>query len=251
MSAFLVLLTKELRSFFLSPLAWIVMALFTLMNAFLFSSQVRSLGIAPSQFSLVQQMFGSIWFFMSFFFLFPLITMRLFAEERKLGTLEGLFTAPVRTITVLLAKYTATVILYLVLIAPIFLFFFVFTEVTGEKAAFHSGAFTGAAFALFLIGLFHIAVGIFASSLTANQLIAAMVTFVVVMLHFFFGFLRSMISVPNSNYADGLDYISMIQHMNTFATGLIDSRVIVYYLSLTVLLLFLTHAVLDFRKWKT
>ena len=251
MRAFLVLLIKELRSFFLSPLAWIVMALFTLINAFHFSSQVRSLTVAPSQFSLVQQMFGSIWFFMGFFFLVPLITMRLFAEERKLGTLEGLFTAPVRTVTVLLSKYFATVILYLVLLGPLFVFFIAFGRITGEEAAFHAGAFVGAGTALLLLGLFNIAIGVLASSLTQNQLIAAMVTFVLIMLHFFFGFLRGMISVPNSNYADTLDYISTIQHMNTFASGLIDSRAVIYYLSFTVLMLALTHVVLEFRKWKT
>lgn len=250
MRAFLILLRKELRSFFLSPLAYVLMALFVFMNGWLFASLVQAMRAAVSPRSLAANFFSSGWFWMGYFILFPLITMRLFAEERKLGTLEGLFTAPVRTLEVILGKYAATVILYIALMAPVFGFFILFERITGEGAVFHPGAFWGSALGLLLIGLFYIALGTFASAVTANQLIAAMITFVGVMLHYFLGFLHQFVSLSGSVWTSTLTYFSSIEHMNAFSDGLIDTRPIFYYLSLTILLLALTHQVLDYRKWK-
>lgn len=250
MRSFLILLQKELRSFFLSPLAFILMALFVFMNGWLFTSLVMAMRTQVSPRSLIANYFSSGWFWMAFFILFPLITMRAFAEERKLGTLEGLFTAPVRTMEVLLAKYFSSVALYVVLMAPVFLFFVLFEKIVGEGAAFHSGAFWGSALGLLLIGLFQVALGIFSSAITANQLIAAMVTFVGTMLHYFLGYLHQFLDTPGSLWTSTLTYFSSIEHMNAFSDGLIDTRPLIYYPSLAILLLGLTHQVLDFRKWK-
>lgn len=250
MRTFLILFLKELRSFFLSPLAWVVMALFTFLNGWLFASMVNAMRLRVSPRSLVFNMFESGWFWMGFFILFPLITMRLFAEERKMGTIEGLLTAPVRTSEVVLAKYLATVVVYVVIVLPVFLFFPLFQIVTGESAAFHSGALWGSALGLLLVGIFNVAIGTLASSLTANQLIAAMLTFVMVMLHYFMGFLHNFGVVPGSNWTDSLTYFSTTEHMQALSEGLIDSRPIVYYISFSVILLAFTHHVLESRKWR-
>ncbi len=250
MRAFFILLRKELRSSFLSPLAFVLMALFVFLNGWLFTSLVQAMRATVSSRSLIYNLFDSGWFWMGYFILFPLITMRLFAEEKKLGTLEGLFTAPVRTAEVVLAKYFATVILYVVLLLPIFGFFALFERVTGAGAAFHPGAFWGSALVLLLIGLFNIAIGVFASAVTSNQLIAAMITFVGVMLHYFLGFLHQFLTTPGSMWTSTLTYFSSIEHMHAFADGLIDTRPIVYYVSLAALLLALTHHVLEYRKWR-
>ncbi|MEQ1839326.1 MAG: ABC transporter permease [Verrucomicrobiales bacterium] len=250
MRAFYILLTKELRSFFLSPLAYVLVALFTFLNGWLFISMLKSMQMRVSTRSLVHNLFSSGWFWMGFFILFPLITMRLFAEERKMGTIEGLLTAPVRTAEVVLSKYCATMVVYLVIILPLFLFFPLFHLVTGEDAAFHSGAFWGSALGLFLVGLFNVAIGTLASSLTTNQLIAAMVTFVFVMLHYFLGFLQYFGMVPGSIWTEGITYFSTTEHMNSLTEGLIDSRPVVYYLSFSAVLLALTHHVLESRKWR-
>ena len=251
MRAFLILFQKELRSFFLSPLAFVLMSLFVFMNGWLFASLVQAMRTTVSPRSLIANFFSSGWFWMGYFILFPLITMRLFAEERKMGTLEGLFTAPVRTLEVVLAKYFATVTLYAVLMLPVFGFFALFEQITGEGAAFHPGAFWGSALGLLLIGLFYIALGTFASAVTANQLIAAMITFVGVMLHYFLGFLHQFVNTPGSLWTSTLTYFSSIEHMGAFSDGLIDTRPIIYYLSLAILLLALTHQALEYRKWRT
>ncbi|MDF1657381.1 MAG: ABC transporter permease [Verrucomicrobiales bacterium] len=250
MRAFLILFTKELRSFFLSPLAWIVMALFTFLNGWLFVGMINAMRLRVSSRSLVYNLFDSGWFWMGFFILFPLITMRLFAEERKMGTIEGLLTAPVRTSEVILAKYCATVVVYLVIVAPLFMFFPLFQLITGEQAAFQAGALWGTSLGLLLVGIFHVAIGTLASALTSNQLIAAMLTFVFVMLHYFMGFMERFGLVSGSNWGDSLSYFSTIEHMHSLTEGLIDSRPIIYYISFAAVLLTITHHVLESRKWR-
>ena len=148
-------------------------------------------------------------------------------------------------------KYVATVVLYLVLVMPLFLFFALFEKITGEGAAFHGGAFWGSALALLLVGLFNIAIGTFASAITSNQIVAAMMTFVGVMLHYFIGFLHQFLTAPGSVWTSTLTYFSTIEHMHAFSDGLIHTRPIVYYLSLSSILLFFTYQVLEFRKWRT
>ena len=250
MRAFAIIFWKELRSFFLSPLAYVVMALFTVLSAFLFINFVKAMSLQVNNQSLVFNLFSSGWFWMGFFILFPLITMRLFAEERRMGTLEGLFTAPVRTSEVVLGKFASTVVAYLVLICPLFLFFPIFSWISGEPGAFHSGALWGSFLGLFLVGVFNISIGIFASSLTQNQLIAAMLTFVGVMLHYMFGYLHHLSALPQSEFTAGLTYFSTVEHMQGLSDGLIDSRPIIYYLSFSAFLLTLTHHVLEYRKWQ-
>lgn len=250
MQSFLILLQKELRSFFLSPLAWVTLALFTFLNGWLLVGIINAMRLRVTPRSLVYNLFESGWFWMGFFILFPLITMRLFAEERKMGTIEGLLTAPVRTSEVVLSKYAATVVVYLLIITPVFLFFPVFQWVTGEQAAFQPGALVGSALGLFLVGLFHIAIGTLASSITTNQLIAAMITFVFVMLHYFLGFLGKFGLTSDSMWSDSLSYFSTVEHMHSLSEGLIDSRPVVYYVTFSAVLLTMTHHVLESRKWR-
>lgn len=250
MRPFSILFFKELRSFFLSPMAYVIMALFTFLNGWLFVSMVRAMQLQASPRSLVHNLFSSGWFWMGFLILFPLITMRLFADERKMGTIEGLLTAPVRTAEVVLAKYGAAVAVYLVLLLPVFAFFPLFRLVTGEVTAFQPGAVWGSLLGLFLIGAFHVSIGTLASALTANPLIAAMLTFVFVMLHYFLGFLQNFGMVTGSVWSKGMSYFSTTEHMNVLAEGLVDSRPLVYYVSFSVLLLSLTHHVLESRKWR-
>ncbi len=250
MRPFFILFLKELRAFFLSPLAYVVMALFMFMNGWFLARFVEALRVQASQHSLLYLMFEPGWFWMGYFFLFPLLTMRLFAEERKLGTLETLFTAPVRTSQVVLGKYFATLTLYLIVLAPVILYFLLFQAITGETAAFTPGSLLGTTLALVLIGMFNTAIGCFASSLTSNQLIAAMLAFVGVLIHYFLGFLQYFGAGTSSLLAEKLSYFSTVEHMRAYSDGLIDSRPIVYYVSFSAVILVLTHHVLEHRKWK-
>lgn len=250
MRVFYVIFSKELRSFFSSPLAYVVIGLFGLLNAWLFVSIVTVMSMSVTPRSLVYNLFDSGWFWMGFCFLFPVLTMRLFAEEQKMGTLETLLTAPVRTIQVVMAKYFATVTVYLAALVPVFLLFLLFRGVTGQAEAFHGGALFGAAVGLILIGMANIALGVLCSAMTSNQIIAAMVCFAVIMLHYFLGFFQYFGGMPGSLMTAGLGYVSNVDHMRSFSEGLIDSRPFIYYLSFTALLLAMTHHVLEFRRWR-
>ncbi len=250
MRPFSILFLKELRSFFLSPMAYLVMGLFAFLNGWLFLGMVRAMETRASPRGLVHNLFSSGWFWMGFLILFPLVTMRLFADERRMGTIEGLLTAPVRTSEVVLAKYAAALATYLVILLPVFLYFPLFRLVTGETAAFHDGAVLGGAVGLCLIGAFHVAVGTLASALTSNPLIAAMLTFVLGMLHYFLGFLQGFGLQPGSGWSEGLAYFSTVEHIDFLGEGLVDSRPVVYYLSFSAVLLSLTHHVLESRKWR-
>ncbi len=251
MSVFLTLFFKELRSYFYSPVAYIVIAMVMLINGFSFRAAIAVLESAPQQGSIVSWTFTSLWFWLSYFFVFPLLTMRLFAEEKKLGTWETLFTAPVRTWQVVGAKYFASVFFYCLLWLPSLGNFAIFQWMTHGAAEIPAGALYGTYLLIFVMGLFNLAVGCFASSLTSNQIIAAVVSFTISLLHFLLGIFVLYLGrrVPEA-FVDLIYYITTKEHIRVFTSGLLDSRPLVYYSSLAVLFLALTHQVLEFRRWR-
>ena len=252
MRTYLILLGKELRGFFLSPVAWVVLALFMAITGLSFSGAVRDLGDKSQYQSVVEYTFfpGRFWYYYPF--LFPLITMRLFAEEQKLGTLESLLTAPVRAVQVLLAKYSAAVIFYIILWLPVLIYFAVLNWVMKGQVEFPRGALAGSYLFLLLTGLFHLALGTLASALTKNQIIAAITGFTMIALHFFIGdFLKTQAKDHPVELHSLVQHISITEHMQNFAKGLLDTRPAAYYLSFTVLLLAATHQVLEYRRLKS
>jgi len=247
-----ILLRRELKSIFLSPIAYVILAMAMALNAFSFSSALDLLQRQAVPFNLVRICFFELqWFWISYFFLFPLITMRLFAEERKMGTIETLLTAPIRPSTVIAAKYLAAIIFYIVLWIPPFLNLALFSSLSGDALPAPAGIMAGTAVILLASGAFHLAVGLFTSSLTSNQIVAAMSCFGIIMLHFAAGYVIhfTLDRVPPQLREIAI-YTSTWNHLNTFTSGVIDSRPIVYYLSLSALLLALTHQLLELRRWK-
>lgn len=251
MRIFRVLLKKELRAFFVSPMAYIVLALVMLLNGFCLRAALSVLERGPSEGSLVTWTFHAMWFWLSYFFIFPLLTMRLFAEEKKMGTLETLFTAPVRTWQVVWSKYTAAVIMYCILWMPSGLNFALVDWITAGQVEMPSGALKGSYLILFTMGLFNLAIGCFASSLTSNQIIAAVISFTFSLLHFLTGLFISVIGRKVSeSFVDIINYVASTEHIRIFTNGLIDTRPLVYYTSLALLFLALTHQVVESRRWK-
>lgn len=251
MRPFFTLLNKELRAFFFSPVAYVVLALVMVINGFSLYAAVAALRMAPQQSSLVTWTFQSGWFWLGYFFVFPLLTMRLFAEERKLGTWETLFTAPVRTWHVLAAKYLASVIFYSLLWVPSVANFALFQAMTNHAAVIPHGALIGTYLLIFVMGLFNLAMGCFASSLTSNQIVAAVLSFTLSLMHYLVGlFVLYLGSRIPPAFVDMVHYIATVEHIKVFIAGLLDSRVIVYYVSLAALFLGFTHQVLEFRRWR-
>lgn len=251
MRTFFILLGKELRAFFQSPVAWVVLALFMAITGLSFSSSITFLREKPSEFSIVRWTFFPQWFWYYYFFLFPLITMRLFAEEQRQGTLESLLTAPVRTWQVLIAKFGSAVVFYIVLWLPALLYFALLNWVMKGQVEIPTGALIGSYTIVIASGLFHLALGCLASALTKNQIIAAILAFALILLHFLAGtFLMYLSQNDPDSIRPLMDQAVTLRHMDYFTLGLIDSRALVYYFSGTALILAATHQVLEYRRWK-
>ncbi|HJM63422.1 MAG: hypothetical protein CMN05_08705 [Roseibacillus sp.] len=250
MTNLLILLRKELRGFFLSPFGWIILTLVTVMQGWSMSGAMKALQDAPIPESLVYIVFHMPQFWFYFLVIFPLITMRLFAEEERAGTLETLLTAPVQTWQLVLGKYLATLCFYLILWIPAFIQFQVFGILADVPPPFSTGSLLGAFLLIFLMGTLFIAIGSFASALTSSQIIAGAVTVGLLFIHYFLGYI-TVIYGDRFPAASLFQHISSSEHLRYFSKGLIDSRTIIYYLTAATFFLFLTHHVLNHRRWRS
>lgn len=249
MRVFYILFRKEFKNYFLTPFGWVVLALVLLMQGVSMSTALEQMKDAPmlDNFLLVSLRSPNFWFY--FLFIFPLLTMRLFAEEAKTGTLETLMTAPVTTTQVVFSKYLAAFVFYSLLWLPILLHLKIFAMVTGQPAPVETGHILGTYAILLLMGAFFLAIGCFSSTLTSSQIVSGIITIAILVILFFLGFVPYY--TGEAFQASALfEYVSIQEHLANFAKGLIDTRPIVYYLSMTSLFLFLTHTTLDFRRWK-
>ena len=249
MANLFILLRKELRGFFLSPFGWVVLTLVTVMQGWSMSGAMKALQDAPIPESLVYIVFHMPQFWFYFLVIFPLLTMRLFAEEERTGTLETLLTAPVQTWQLVLGKYLATLAFYVILWIPAFLQFQVFTILTDLPAPFSAGSLLGAFLLVFLMGAFFIAIGCLASAMTSSQIIAGVVTTGLLFIHYFLGYI-TVIYGDRFPAAPLFRHISSNEHLRYFSKGLIDSRTIIYYLTAAAFVLFLTSHVINHRRWR-
>src|SRR6266702_2077915 len=249
MHKFYTLLVREVRSYFHSPIAYVVLIFFLLVAGVDFYFQVSFMNQRQVQYTVQEAFFNSVFFWFAFVLIFPLITMRLFAEEFKLGTIEPLMTAPVRDWQVVLGKFFGALVFYLVLWIPTLLYFAIFLRITHEPAAHSVGAYLGSYLMLLLLGMFYLSIGCLTSVLTKNQIIAAVISFCTITLLFFLGLLHFILLDVNSATRDLLGYFSPIQHMATFPRGLIGTPPIFLYLSMTVGVPALTYQAFQSRKW--
>jgi ABC-2 type transport system permease protein len=251
MRKFYTLLSREVRSYFHSPIAYIVLVFFMLLTGINFYFfQLSYMNQRPMQISVQEMFFNNVLFWFAFVLIFPLITMRLFAEEFKLGTIEPLMTAPVRDWQVVLAKFSGAFVFYVILWVPTLIYFWIFQAVTHQPAANSTGAYLGAYLMLLLLGMFYLSVGCLASVVTKNQIVAAVISFCAITLHFFSGLISFVIQEVDSSTRQLLGYFSALEQMSTLSRGEIDTRPIVLYLSMTVVMLTLTYQAFQSRKWR-
>ncbi len=246
---------KEMRLYFTSPIAWVILTIFLLVAGYFFYSIFAYFTLASMQAAMnpsmardlnvtdgvMRPLFSNVSVIL--LLLMPLVTMRLFAEERRSGTIELLLTYPVRDGAVLVGKYLAALALYGIMLAltlayPALVVAFAGLEWDPLVTGYLGLALMGAAF---------LAVGIFASSLTENQIVAAVVTFGILLIFWVVGW--------SADYAAGpwgrvLTHLSLVEHFDSFAKGVLDTKDIVYYLDFTILALFLTFRSLEARRWK-
>ncbi|MEP6937779.1 MAG: ABC transporter permease subunit [Chthoniobacterales bacterium] len=250
MRKFFILLSREVRSYFYSPIAYVVLVFFLLVSGVDFYFQISFMNQRAAPYSVQEAFFNSVFFWFAFVLIFPLITMRLFAEEFKLGTIEPLMTAPVRDWQVVLSKFFGALVFYIILWIPTLLFFAIFQAITHQPAANSSGAYLGSYLMLLLLGMFYLSIGCLASVLTKNQIVAAIISFCVITLLFFLGLVSFILLDVSSTTRQLLGYFSAIEQMGTLSRGMIDTRPMVLYLSMTIVVLALTHQAFQSRKWR-
>ena len=227
------IMKKELRSYFASPVAYIVLAAFLLICGWFFSTSLFVVGQAS-----MRNVFTIIPFIFTFFV--PAITMRLLSEEKKSGTFELLVTMPVSDFEVILGKYLAA----LVLLAVAVLFTVTYAITLTALGKTDQGATFSGYLGLLLLGAGYIAIGMLASSLTENQIVAFIVSFLVI---FVLSLIDKVLIFLPAALASVFEYLSAEYHFNNVARGVIDSRDLVYYASLVTLGLYFSARALHRR----
>lgn len=248
MTGFLAVLNRELRAYFFSPLAYVILTFLLLYNGSTFSLIVSYLNdprAAGSATPLSLFFSGSTAFFWFFLFIVAsVLTMRLISEELRSGTIEPLMTAPVSTGQVVLGKYLAALIFYVFLWMPTL----AYPIIIGRSSDVDWGPIASGYLGILGVGSVFLAVGIFSSSFTKNQIVSAIISFALLMLFFFIAFMDGLATSETSKEIIG--YMNLLQHMEEFGKGIVDTRRLIYYLTTSAFFLFLTSRTLDTRMWR-
>ena len=249
MITYLTLTRRELGSFFVSFIGYVVLAIAALLMGLCFVILVSSLEHLPLSLSILD-LFLNFFFWMILLFSAPVITMRLFALEKSLGTFETLMTAPVNDFQVICAKFTAALVFYMILWLPLLLYIVLLRYFTNTPNIADAGALEGMFLGIFLLGCLYMAMGCFASALTKNQIIAAMISFAMGLGLYSLSFVAEHFPLQQTWANEILSSASVRAHLQNFSHGIIDTRAVVFYASLTVFFLFLTHRAVESRRWK-
>ncbi|MEL6717802.1 MAG: gliding motility-associated ABC transporter permease subunit GldF [Bacteroidota bacterium] len=237
---------KEVNAFFSSLIGYIVIGIFLVMMG-LFMFVFADYSILNYQFATLDQLFGIAP--MIFMFLIPAVTMRSFAEEQQSGTIELLETRPLSDWQIVLGKYLACLLLVAFALLPTLLYYWTVHELGSPKGNLDSGAIAGSYIGLFFLAAGFTAIGIFASSLTNNQIVSFLLATFLCFI-FYWGFLFiSNLAVFVGKIDDIIQMIGIDYHYESMSRGVLDSRDFIYFLSLIVLFLVSTVTALQRRKW--
>jgi len=235
MTKVLPIFRREMSAYFYSPVAYIVITVFLLITGWFFTSD-----LFISSESSLRNVFGIIQFV--FIFFVPAITMRLLSEERKSGTIELLFTMPITDMEIVLGKFFAG--LGLLVVAILFTLPYAFTVIVlGEPDI---GMMLSGYFGLVLLGAAYVAMGTFASTISGNQVISFIISFIII---FTLWLIDKFLVIIPPVFAPVFQFLSTDYHFENIIRGVIDSRDVVYYLSLVVVMLSLAKLSLESRKW--
>ena len=246
---------KELYRLFASPIFYVVAFIFLALVGYFFYASVAYYSLVSFQAGrdpfLAQQLnltdmvlepfFGSISIVL--LLMVPLITMRLFAEEKKTGTAELLFTYPISDRGAVMGKFAAAISVILLLLVGTFPSMLVLEVLASPSWPTIIGGYLG----LLLMCSAFVSIGLLASSLTENQIIAAVIAFGVLLLLWIIGWAESLVGPTLGSV---LKYISLLTHFDNFAKGILDSRDVLFYLLFIILFLFSTLRILESRQWR-
>ncbi len=251
MSALLTIFRRECHGLATAPATHVVAAVFITLQGAAFVLALRPFLEAPQELTLVEMFFRGPMFWIPFLALFPLLTMRLLAEEQRLGTMEMLLTAPVRVREVVLAKFLATFVFYALLWVPNLIAFHLYHWISGQSLAYDPAGLWSAYAMVLAMGAMYLAVGCLASSLTLSQIGSGIIAFGLLMVHFLLGYVPGRLGQMAPQVQSLFEYIHSDAHLRDAASGLWDSRPFVYYLTFAALLLTATGYSLNRRRWRS
>jgi ABC-2 type transport system permease protein len=241
---------RELGGFFLSITGYVIIAAAALLMGLSFVILVLKLQGIPMTIPVTELFYMTQFFWLILLLATPVITMRLFALERFSGTFETLMTTPVSDLQVVLAKVTAAMTFYMVMWLPLLGCILAVRYFTSDVGALDVGAVCSTFLGILLLGGVFISGGCWASALTRNQAVAAMISLLFGASLFLLAFLAG--QLPNETGWEGqtLAALALFDHMHDFARGVVDTRPVVLMVSLTLFFLFLTLRIIESRRWK-
>jgi ABC-2 type transport system permease protein len=243
----LTLLYKEIRGFFSSLTGYVVIIVFLLANSFfMWLIPSEDLNILDRGYADLGTLFTlAPWIFL---FLIPAITMRMFADEKKSGTIELLLTRPLSDMQIILAKYFASIVLVVLSLLPTLVFFWSVYQLGIPKGNIDMGGTWGSFIGLFFLASIYVAIGIFSSSITENQIVAfvfsAILCFIV-----YIGFESVSKVMATGKFESFFIYLGINEHYQSMSRGVLDIRDIAYFISAATIFILATRTVLQQRKW--
>ena len=245
---------KELRSYFASPIAWVMMGLFAILFGYFYTvylqyfvrnSMQSQFGGGPPQMNINMEMIRPLLSNASVLvlFLLPMVTMRTYSEEKRSGTIELLLTSPLTDFEIVMGKFIGAIGLYAALLVVTMLYMsLLFWYGSPEWKPIASG-YLG----LFLLGSCFVSAGLFVSSTTKNQMVAGAATFVLALMFWIINWFSDSVGPTASSI---LSYLSITQHFEDFGKGIIDTTHLIFYLSFISFWLFLTLKSVDSERWR-
>jgi ABC-2 type transport system permease protein len=235
----LAILKKEINSFFSSPIGYLVIGLFLLTNGLF-------LWVFKGDFNILDYGFADLssffliapWILM---FLIPAVTMRSFSDEKKQGTLELLLTKPISKLQIVLGKYFGALVLIIIALIPTLLYVYTIYELGNPLGNLDFGSTIGSYFGLLFLVISYTSIGIFASTLSENQIVAFLIAISLCFI-FYIGF-EGMANLTSNLF---IEQLGMSYHFKSISRGVLDTRDIIYFLSITVFFIVLTK--LNFKN---
>lgn len=241
------LLKKEITMFFSSITGYLVVTVFLLINGLF-------LWVVPGEMNILFGGYASLdsLFYLApwiYLFLVPAVTMRLIADEKRAGTMELLLTRPLSELQIVVAKYLAGLILVTLSLLPTLIYFVSVWQLGNPVGNIDTGATWGSYIGLFFLAAVYVSIGVFASSLSDNQIIAFILA-VTLCFVFYYGF-EAASSMPGlKEIRDQLVFLGIDDHYKSVSRGVVDSRDVIYFLSVITVFIASTRMVLNSRKWK-
>jgi len=232
------IIKKEIRSFFATPIGYLVIAVFLILNGLFLWVFKGNFNIFDNGFADLAPFFElSPWILI---FLIPAITMRAFSEEKRLGTLEILLTKPISKYNIVLGKYFGALVLVILALLPTLLYILTISSLGNPPGNWDVGSTMGSYLGILFLAATYTAIGVFSSTLTENQIVAFIIAVLISFL-MYYGFDGISETIPSLS----ISYLGLQDHFSSIARGVIDTRDLIYFVSVSILFIVLTKINLD------